>query len=336
MFRALVLCGFATFATSISAQSTCSKGSSSECSAKTEASAKTECSAQSEAKLAVATGDSECASAKAATCTATQAKQCEKGAAKLAAAADGHCDGAGGASCHGKLASAKDGQQCSSQDQQCNSQKLAKLAIPTSAKLAALIQPSRVAGVVVGGKAYLGPKAIAVVDGLLREQVGTKIASVCEESAKCSKTLASNVDKTLASGFCVKSGFAALLESGRIDSLIISNESASGEAALASLTEMTSCPKFQAECQMLASAPAKGECSSAAGAKGECAMKAGATKECSMKEGDMKECSMKEGSMKDCPMMKAGADAEGASQASVKPECSSKKSACTASTSTIQ
>ncbi|MFT7662984.1 MAG: hypothetical protein ACI87A_001205 [Planctomycetota bacterium] len=360
-FRALVLCGLASFASSVSAQGECSEAKKSECSTKAEAtlaSADGECSSSKEAKLAKAGGE-ECSSAMAAACDESMAKQCDKGAAKLASAGDGEacssakaaaCDeskakecgkdaaklaSAGGEECStkakageckeaaAKLAAAGDGQQCSSKEADKSAATLAKVVVPTSIKLSALIKPNRIAGVVVGGKAYLGPKAVAVIDGLLREQVGTKIASVCEESAKCSKTLATNVEKTLASGICVKTGFTGLLASGRIDSLIIENESTSGEAALASLTSVTSCPEYQAECQTLASAPAKGECSEAA--KAECATKASASEACATKAAASEECATKASAKAECCSGEAKAEA---TQASAKAECSS--------TSTIQ
>ena len=193
-------------------------------------------------------------------CSSADAKQCKKADGALATAKDGSaCSSADAKQCKqadGALATAKDGSDCSSADAKACSSEVAKRVTPASAQLASLIQPGRVAGIVVDGKAYLGSKAICVVDGLVRAQVGTEIAAVCEESRACEKTLASNVDKTLAAGVCMKSQFSSLLASGAIDSLIIDDESSAGEAALASLTKITSCEKFKAECSERAGAAA--------------------------------------------------------------------------------
>ena len=261
LLQAFALCGIASLSTSAFAQESCSEDLKPECSATTDAAlASAEdggccASAEAKAELASKVDGSECSSADAKECGEKSAElasakdgecssakaHCSQAAGELASAKDGECSSAKAAQCSksaGELASAGDAAQCGS----------AKPVIPASAQLATLIQPNRVAGVVVGGKAYLGSKAIAVVDGLVRAQLGTKIAAVCVESRSCSKTLASNVDKTLASGVCMKTEFSALLASGAIDSLIIDEESHVGEAALASLTKITSCEKFQAEC----------------------------------------------------------------------------------------
>ena len=262
LLQAFALFGIASLSTSAFAQESCSEDTKPECSATADAAlASAEDGDCSSAKAEACSQAGELASAKDGECSSAKTEACSQ-AGELASAKDGECSSAKAEACSqaGELASTKDG-ECSSaraeacsqtgelasagDDAHCGS---AKPVIPASAQLATLIQPNRVAGVVVGGKAYLGSKAVAVVDGLVRAQLSTKIAAVCEESRSCSKTLASNVDKTLASGVCMKTEFSALLASGAIDSLIIEEESHVGEAALASLTKITSCEKFKAEC----------------------------------------------------------------------------------------
>ncbi len=277
LLQAFVLCGIASVSTSTFAQESCSTAEKAACSAKAELASTEagECSSAA-AELASTTDGSACSQAAATKqcsqksaelasttdgqCGSASAEHCKKADGALASAKDGSaCSSADAKQCKqadGALATAKDGSTCSSADAKACSTEVAKRVTPASAQLASLIQPGRVAGIVVDGKAYLGSKAICVVDGLVRAQVGTEIAAVCEESRACEKTLASNVDKTLAAGVCMKSQFSSLLASGAIDSLIIDDESSAGEAALASLTKITSCEKFKAECSERAGAAA--------------------------------------------------------------------------------
>ncbi len=174
--------------------------------------------------------------------SASDGSSCSKTAAELAAKKEDCAKAC--AKSGATLASAGGGDQCDG-----DKSAAASGVVSACAQLAALIQPERIAGVVVEGKAYLGEKAFGVVCKLVEQDLAAKISVNCEESRKCEKTLASNVEKTLAGGLCMKSELTALLAAGRIDSLIVDGESACGESAAASLAKITACPEFQAECR---------------------------------------------------------------------------------------
>ncbi len=254
--HALALAGLVALAPMALAQSECSK-TKSECSkAKAElASADGECSTKAKAAT-LASADGECSTkAKAACSTAT-----------LASAGDGECSAKEKAECaKATLATAADGECSAEEKAACSKAQAAKLAtaggeaecskaavevvIPASAQLASLFQPERVAGVVVDGKAYLGSKAIAVVEGLMEECLASKIKENCEASRACEKTLAANVKKAMAGKVCTKTQLSGLLAAGRIDSIIVDDESITcSKTAEATLASLTSCEEFQAEC----------------------------------------------------------------------------------------
>lgn len=246
-----------------SAQEECSSEKKSECSGEAELVSAQECSSEKKAQCeSKAQCDSKGELASAQECS-TEAKASCSSKGELASAGDDHC------SSKGELATAGDG-QCSSKGElaaaegDCSSKKLTMV----QAQLASIMKPTRVQGILVDGKVYLGSKAAAKMECLVRETTSQKIAAKCEASRNCEATLAANVEKTMAGEMCMISELTAMVEAGRVQ-IIVDEESLScKQTSAAKLASFGKCPEFQAECAQLAGIKAepkaKSECSAGA------------------------------------------------------------------------